>query len=189
LAGYCVGGFVALEMARQLHAQGEPVALLALIDTYNPSNGSPSLHCVLAQRIRHFRQRAGLLREALAPKSLVESLRYLGGRLRAFLRETRFRAGYCLLRVLTACRQPIPSSLRGVRCASSLSLTRYPPKPYAGSAILLRVQDLRPEVEQMGWSGLILGGIEILDSPYHNLGLQAEAIAGVMAEQLRARLK
>jgi thioesterase domain-containing protein len=32
LGGYCFGGTVAYEMARQLHAQGEQVALLALIN-------------------------------------------------------------------------------------------------------------------------------------------------------------
>jgi FkbH-like protein len=37
LGGYCLGGNVAFEMARQLHAQGEPVALVALIDAF-PSN-------------------------------------------------------------------------------------------------------------------------------------------------------
>lgn len=33
--GYCMGGTVALEMAQQLHQQGETVGLLALVDTYN----------------------------------------------------------------------------------------------------------------------------------------------------------
>jgi thioesterase domain-containing protein len=37
LGGYCFGGNVAYEMARQLHAQGETVALLALLDSA-PSN-------------------------------------------------------------------------------------------------------------------------------------------------------
>lgn len=35
LGGYCMGGSIAFEMARQLQAQGEVVALLALIDTMN----------------------------------------------------------------------------------------------------------------------------------------------------------
>jgi amino acid adenylation domain-containing protein/FkbH-like protein len=37
LGGYCLGGNVAYEMARQLHAQGERAALVALIDAF-PSN-------------------------------------------------------------------------------------------------------------------------------------------------------
>ena len=35
LGGYCMGGTVAFEVAQQLRAEGEPVALLALFDTMN----------------------------------------------------------------------------------------------------------------------------------------------------------
>ena len=35
LAGYCMGGTIALEMAQQLHSQGQVVGLLALVNTYN----------------------------------------------------------------------------------------------------------------------------------------------------------
>lgn len=37
LGGYSFGSFVAYEMARQLHAQGQRVSLLALLDTYSPA--------------------------------------------------------------------------------------------------------------------------------------------------------
>jgi amino acid adenylation domain-containing protein len=37
IAGYCICGIVALEMARQLMAQGEEIGLLALIDTERPT--------------------------------------------------------------------------------------------------------------------------------------------------------
>ena len=44
LGGYCMGGTIALEMAQQLKAQGQEVALLALFETYNWANiGSESL--------------------------------------------------------------------------------------------------------------------------------------------------
>ncbi|MFE1744075.1 amino acid adenylation domain-containing protein [Coleofasciculus sp. H7-2] len=36
IGGHCFGGTVAFEMAQQLHAQGEKIALLALIDAYAP---------------------------------------------------------------------------------------------------------------------------------------------------------
>ncbi|CAG0937556.1 partial fengycin family lipopeptide synthetase D, partial [Thermoflexales bacterium] len=38
LGGWSMGGVVAFEMARQLQAQNQPVALLTLIDSYPPSN-------------------------------------------------------------------------------------------------------------------------------------------------------
>jgi acyl-CoA synthetase (AMP-forming)/AMP-acid ligase II/acyl carrier protein len=38
LGGLCFGGILAFEMAQQLHAQGQKVALLALFDAYNKRN-------------------------------------------------------------------------------------------------------------------------------------------------------
>ncbi len=38
LGGYCLGGTIALEMARQFRAQGQEVPLLALLETYNWAN-------------------------------------------------------------------------------------------------------------------------------------------------------
>jgi len=38
LGGYCMGGTIALEMAQQLQAEGQEVALLALFETYNWAN-------------------------------------------------------------------------------------------------------------------------------------------------------
>ncbi len=38
LGGYCLGGTIALEMARHFHVQGQEVPLLALLETYNWAN-------------------------------------------------------------------------------------------------------------------------------------------------------
>jgi thioesterase domain-containing protein/acyl carrier protein len=48
LAGYCMGGTIALEMAQQLHRHGHRVGFVALLDTYNwamtPTSWSEDLH-------------------------------------------------------------------------------------------------------------------------------------------------
>ena len=44
LGGYCFGGNVAYEMARELHAQGETVALLALINCMPPNSSYDRIH-------------------------------------------------------------------------------------------------------------------------------------------------
>jgi surfactin family lipopeptide synthetase C len=38
LLGWCLGGLVALEIARQLHQQGQEISLLALLDTFPPDS-------------------------------------------------------------------------------------------------------------------------------------------------------
>ena len=45
LGGYSLGGVIAYEMGQQLSASGEPVALVALLDTY-PGDIKPELHPV-----------------------------------------------------------------------------------------------------------------------------------------------
>ncbi len=49
LGGYCLGGTLALEMARQLIESGESIGLLALIEIYNirSINGHNRFICVL----------------------------------------------------------------------------------------------------------------------------------------------
>jgi len=51
LAGYCSGGVIAFEMARQLHAQGETVAFVGLIDSAPPWPAS-TLRAMLRDLIR-----------------------------------------------------------------------------------------------------------------------------------------
>ena len=52
LAGYCMGGTVALEMAQQLHAQNQEVALLVLMETYNFSNMPTTLFDKIYHRMQ-----------------------------------------------------------------------------------------------------------------------------------------
>jgi thioesterase domain-containing protein len=42
LAGHCFGGMVMLEVAQKLRAEGETVALLALLDAYAPEAITPA---------------------------------------------------------------------------------------------------------------------------------------------------
>ncbi len=54
LAGYCMGGTVAFEMARQLTERGETVGLLALLDTYNWNKlGRPTPSSALSLRVQN----------------------------------------------------------------------------------------------------------------------------------------
>jgi acyl-CoA synthetase (AMP-forming)/AMP-acid ligase II/thioesterase domain-containing protein/NAD(P)-dependent dehydrogenase (short-subunit alcohol dehydrogenase family)/acyl carrier protein len=56
LCGHCLGGFLAYEVAQQLRARSEEVAMLALIDTL--VDDSPTLHVVApwCDRLEHFRR-------------------------------------------------------------------------------------------------------------------------------------
>src|SRR5262249_11430053 len=77
LGGYSFGGGVAFEMARQLAALGEPIGLLALIDTYGPNFPVPLSR--LARERRHWQR--------MRPLSPVGKAGYLAGRLRGAIRR------------------------------------------------------------------------------------------------------
>lgn len=189
LVGYCHGGFAVFEMARQLHSRGLPVALLAMLDTFHPGGaGKVSWTCTLAQKFRHLRWRTRFQWRALAERKPRERFSYLLSRARAFVERMKFNAGLAAYSFLVNTRRRVPDFLHKTHYANAYALRRYAPRAYPGSAVLFRVLDFWPETPQMGWAGLINGGIEILDSPYHYHGVRVESTARIMARQLQERL-
>jgi acetoacetyl-CoA synthetase len=109
LIGYSLGGLVTLEMARQLSADGEKIALLAMLDSY------PHMRYLsLGQRAR------------LA----VQQTRRASGRLkwRAAL-STPYKP---------ASDVPLSSTMRRFRDSAYLALERYQPRFYAGKVNFVR---------------------------------------------------
>jgi len=72
--------------------------------------------------------------------------------------------------------------VRGYRAATS-----YAPNPYAGRVTLFRATD-QPrgiyEDRTLGWGPLVLGGLDIFDTPGHHGAIVREPRARVLAEQL-----
>lgn len=158
LAGECIGGIVAYEMAQQLTERGEAVALLAMLDTVCPQPGHP-LHFAAGTIRKRLNQHWGWLqckprrdwwhraaREVQAMiKSIGDDLGYglwtgPGGdnpqRHRAYLR--RFSRHY------------------------EQTLHRYQPKPYPGKITLLLSGDFPPSSPPArNWKGLALGGADL----------------------------
>lgn len=99
-----------------------------------------------------------------------------------------FRVGLAAYRLLIPSKRPLSGFLRNMHYANAYALSKYVPETYPGAAVLFRVVDLRPDAPQMGWANLITGGLDILDSPYHHRGVQAESTARLMAQQLQAQL-
>ena len=124
IAGYCAGGAVALELARELGRRGVPVLMLALFGCIYP----PSYRFL--RQIPYWCKRMALhLRTAMKPSSLVQRGRYLAARLAA--RARAFRAE----------RSPAgtdPLSLVKFRFeqAHAKAVLRYSPSSYPGRMCL-----------------------------------------------------
>ncbi len=186
LGGYCLGGTVAYEMAQLLHAQGETVAMVAMLDTYNFSRAlKASFTSFLFEKAKF--HLGNFLR--LRPK---EMLRYAAEKVRIA------RDGE-LANLMTS--RPGSSEQVGVARAESgieasvqaindHAADVYLPKPYPGRLTLFK-----PHVNykfypdpNMGWGGLALGGLDIVELPVNPHAMLVEPFVSQLADALKAHL-
>jgi len=160
LAGYCMGGTIAFEMAQQLSQQGQRVDLLALLDTYNWSMIKRTLLHDLHFNIqkwwfscRHF---------------FSTSSRNKMSSLKAQLHEPRGDSE------LSECNR---------RAAYA-----YKPKVYAGRMLHVRPtqQYARYGQPEMGWDQLVGGGVEFFLVPSYPAQLVEEPFVRDLAIKLRS---
>ncbi|MFT3923807.1 MAG: thioesterase domain-containing protein [Myxococcales bacterium] len=167
LGGLCIGGFIALEMARQLQQLGETVALVVLLDA---AHVHAALKSKSVQRLQRFT--AALEQEAAQPAmGLFERSRELartayrkGGNVLSYelsARTLRARNNarmrmyrWHLDRGLT-----MPEYLRGIPVQVVLRFAErefVTPEPYRGEVVLLRATHKNPSFD----------GTAIDDTPY-----------------------
>jgi thioesterase domain-containing protein len=122
IAGYCGGGTIAFELARQLVQDGAGIRFLALFGSLYPTSlrPLPQLRWSLAQQVRRVSKHA----LALASRSWVERRLYISEKLR--LRKARCEAAEA------AARDPVHVLLAKVGRATIAALRRYTPGHFAG---------------------------------------------------------
>lgn len=196
LGGQSSGGLVAFEVARQLRAAGEAVALLALIDSYAPlpQSGSAAGRTRSAPLSPSERLRFHLRRVAR------QGVRYLwqAGHRRLIKTGLSLRRGLenglvrVARRVYNRLDQPLPPRLRPiyVRIAVENALYAYAPSVYHGPITLLRAtESVGAHLEsiygsQMGWTGLTTERVDVHDvEGGHNLEEEPQVV--VVAEILQ----
>lgn len=128
LAGYSLGGLVTLEMAQQLTAAGEKVALLAMIDSY------PDI------RYLSFAQRARLLTR-LATRRAASTMKLPAGEaFSLMIRPSRRRSLVPKVSYKPPANVPISPAMQRARECAYLALTRYQPRFYPGRIRFVRAQ-------------------------------------------------
>lgn len=161
LGGYSFGGYVALEMARTLLAEGQDIGVLAFVDTYAEITQS------IVNRFLSL--------------SAGQKIIYLKKRLRRFRLGMKHRIQFLFL----------PPAVKAVRRSCALAEGQYRVQSYAGKILLFRAAErgLRGlEDPGAGWKKYALGGVEVheLDGDHGNIlnepGVQS------LAAQLRACL-
>jgi amino acid adenylation domain-containing protein len=138
VVGDCGGGVIAYEVAQQLHAAGQQLALLLFMDTIRPDHAS-ALRGILAGFPRWTYHR-----EALRPLRRSEQLSYLWG---VASRALRASAGALWH--------------GGIRATYARARYRYQPSHYPGTLTLLLSEDLARLGQSLGWEEVVGGGIEV----------------------------
>ena len=174
LSGYCGGGTVAFEMARKLRAEGEGVALLAMLDTYGPSLD-------VTAEVRALR------RQGLAKGGV----RYLMRGVARWLRRALETAANDLrVRLHWLVGGAIPLELRDYWLTRAFfrATACYRPQRYGGKLTVFRAENVHPMLAHvgagLGWSDLAEGGVEVHDVPGGHDTLVEEPYAAKLAARL-----
>ncbi|MEH2055450.1 MAG: amino acid adenylation domain-containing protein [Nostoc sp.] len=194
LGGWCIGGTVAFEMARQLETQGEKVELLALFDCYPPQvktggNIKRSFVEKLKKRFSHFlingqdiikRNTSHIV--SLEPKQqLMFFVDRVNQRLQNFLREIIYKLHLKM-------QLPLPISVLdlAVRDANIQAERAYIAKDYNGKITLFWAME-RPAQEYYlidKWKELAAGGIEIYKTPGSHDSIMSLPHVLILSEKL-----
>ncbi|MBA4147177.1 MAG: amino acid adenylation domain-containing protein [Verrucomicrobia bacterium] len=208
IGGSSFGGIVAYEMAQQLHASGEQVALLAFFDSYGKDYPTPlpslgiSRHRLLKSmarwemhinnlRMMQAREWPGYVREKLAKlpvrwqrkmKKLKQNVRFLflPRVLRNQFKWTGDDGG-------DLWHFKLPKSYTQVATANYRSCLNYRHKPYSGNAVLFRATKQPVGIHEdptNGWGTLIQGGLEIFEVPGYHGAIVREPLVRKLAEEL-----
>jgi thioesterase domain-containing protein/acyl carrier protein len=194
LSGLSMGGMVAFEMAQQLQAQGQAIALLGLLDTYSSIYYKPlSLRAWLTRHLRNFRHldRKDKLNYPIKGVAAIRRrAQDLWNRYRPPVEEPQIeppRDEPQFTPFLTADGQETYVEVTPVSTANNEALLHYTPTPYSGRIALFRAQQQPWWSEHdplLGWAGLAEAGIQVyaVSGHHHNMTYEPHAIE--MARQL-----
>jgi amino acid adenylation domain-containing protein/FkbM family methyltransferase len=204
LGGFSFGGVVAFEMARQLRARGEDVALLALLDTpspvfvrnYQKDNGNEEIDFAITLAI--------LTREE--GRRFGKSLSVNADELRRLDADGQLNYVLELLRELNPLVElpQIRRSLRAFKASKEL-LQQYEPETYTGRVTLFKASevntedllDLRQTMDvnfrdydsALGWGAHTTEPVEIHVVPGDHVTIGVEPNVRVLADKLRLSIE
>ncbi len=186
LAGYCLGGSVAYEMAQQLKAKGQEVGLVILLETYNFSKTkSPSFMDSTYYNIQRIEFH---LRNFLLLKS-IEKLTFIKEKAKVAKRRRKVWLGMITMKLSSevAFKRKHYSLLYNIWKVHNLAAENYVPKAYHGRIVQFkpRQEYLRYVGPEKGWDNLTAGEVEIHVLPVFPTGMLIEPFVKLTAEKLK----
>ena len=177
LTGYSLGGLIAFEMAQQLHQQGQTIALLALLDTWNLCRYE---HLSYFKKLPRHR-RMFLHLQNLLQMPMKDQVTYAVEKVKA--RLTQYWTPKQALCEEKLSRQAIVEKNQ----AASIN---YVPQTYQGRVALFAIEETELDFYEyfepdLGWGKLALEGVEFYQVPGEHLTMMAEPHVQQLAEQLK----
>jgi thioesterase domain-containing protein len=178
LGGYCFGGVVAYELARQLREQGEQVGVVAVIEGYAP------IKVLKGERLWHPRRVLATLRNL---PNWLQDYFSLGGRemwrravhtwavlgrqmaLRLGLRRESLRP-----REIMRDADQLPDHVQRLLRVQFRAMASFDPQPYPGDLALFNIRSqsmLRNPDPRRGWDRIVRGQVQVnrIAGSHHNV--------------------
>ncbi len=189
IGGRSFGGIVAFEMACQLHAQGQEVNLLALLDTYPAgyfklAPGASSRRNRIARFLRRMHCHLQNLRR-LPAREKAGYIATKGQYIPAKLQRMAWESVFSLYKRIA---RPLPRVLRNIEQLNYTAISEYVPQVYPGAVTLfLASGDVTAAYDlKEGWQALATGGVEIHEIEGNHINIIKEPFVGELAAKLGA---
>ena len=200
LGGSSSGGVIAFEMARQLHAHGQKVGVLALFDTYAPGFRDSACEAGslryqahrLMQRVNLHLGNLLLLESDARVKYAREKAALVGRRMKWTLKKAIENR---IIRIAPHWSRSNGNSERAdgqKRIDAAIkALREYVPEIYPGCVTLFRASKQAAGYNKgrdLGWGKLAAGGVVIYEIPGYHGSIVMEPRVRILAERLQACL-
>ena len=198
LGGFCFGGLLALEAARQLIAAGEEVSAVILLQTMHPDAAQFESNTTRLQRAWYrAAKRIDLERENLAYRGgsyLHERFGY--GFAKAWARSSialdKVRGNGTKNGAASKKARPMSHVLESLTLEHDRMAEQYQVRPYRGNVILFRAAKQLTGLiadRSLGWKNVLTGGLDICEIPGHQQNILTEPNVVHLASELSARLR
>lgn len=190
LIGFCGGGYVAYEMAQQLAAQGQEIALLCIVECDDPRHPAGPIGKTrfrmdrIVWRIRNFFRRG--------PKSIAQ---WAAGNLSSIGRWLRLRGQRGVAGLVGKPLSPLPSAPADIYAVPRSILLHYKPAQYRGKSVLIIGNDtwafagLSASVDpRLVWRQRCEGGSDVYRLPGDHMRILEAPIAHQFADILKSCL-
>lgn len=161
--GYSLGGHIAIEMVKQLEAQGKEVKLLGMIDTnLKPSDGDTKITQIFNKIRRQFPKALFTIKSLLADPGATVAYQAMMIKLKTrelFEKEKTFKGSYL---------EGIPDFMGKLVEKLRTAVANYKVTPYNGRIFLFKAKTrvyFVDDFKTLGWSGIAKKGVVVNDVP------------------------